>query len=137
MDNKNNNTSIPHMYTYMPMRTRAYESPMDELRLLRNFPAGHSLPGRGHQVIATRLAARWPGVASRRVPSPPKANASHDAIRGNTVAHGASAKVADICRANRYFRAEFRRKTHAGTNANHQRVCFFGPCPVLEKSPCN
>ena len=137
MDNKNNNTSIPHMYTYMSMRTRAHESPMDELRLLRNFPAGHSLPGRGHQVIATRLAARRPGVASCHVPSPRTPTRRRSATRGHTVAHGASASLADLCRANRYFRAGNRRKTHAGTAANYRRVCFFGPCPVSENSPCS
>ena len=47
-----------------------------------------------------------------------------DATRGHTVAHATSARVAEIRRANRYFRAVFQRKTHAGTNAKLERVCF-------------
>ncbi len=62
--NKNNNISIPHMYSYMSMRTRAYESPGDELRLLRDFPVGHSPLVFGHPAVAPR--GPHTGPVSRR-----------------------------------------------------------------------
>lgn len=127
MDNKNNNTSIPHVYTYKSMRTRAYESPVDELRLLRNYPESHARRSHGHLTIATTLGPRRPRVASRCGSSPRYARASHDDTRGHMVAHNASARVADISRANRYFRAEFQRKRHAGTIASLEKVLFVGP----------
>jgi hypothetical protein len=98
--NKNNNISIPHMYSYMSMRTRAYESPGDELRLLRDFPVGHSPLVFGHPAVAPR--GPHTGPVSRRCVrdrpgSPPRRETPLPATRRP------AARLPEW-QANRYFR---------------------------------
>ena len=124
---KNNNSSFHHKGACVPMCTRTRETPCDVLRLcgIQSQPLSWldstlldivtNRARRGHETHA---------IATGRARLP---TAAHNATRGHTVAHNASARVADICRANRYFRADSQRKRHAGTIANLEKVLFVGP----------
>jgi hypothetical protein len=123
----NNNSSFHHKGACVPMHTRTRETPSDVLRLcgIQSQP----LSGRDSTPldIVTNRARRGHethAIATGRAHLP---TAAHNATRGHTVAHNASARVADICRANRYFRADSQRKRHAGTIANLEKVLFVGP----------
>jgi hypothetical protein len=89
----NNNSSIPHMYSRMPVRTRARESPRDVLRLcgIPSQPFSSHSPTHRHRY---RLAAQWPHVALFQPPSPQSARAAQNAINGLTAPHKRSAKLA-------------------------------------------
>ena len=124
---KNNNSSFHHKGACVPVCTRTRETPCDVLRLCGIQSQPFSLVDSASLDIVTNWARSGHEtcpVATGRALLP---SAAHNATRGHTVAHAASARVANISRANRYFRAEFQRKRHAGTIANLEKVLFVGP----------
>jgi hypothetical protein len=124
---KNNNSSFHHKGACVPVYTRTRETPCDVLRLCGIQSQPFSWLDSTLLDIVTNWARSghetYPVATGRaRLPT-----AAHNATRGHTVAHNASARVADICRANRYFRADSQRKRPAGTIANLEKVLFLGP----------
>jgi hypothetical protein len=124
--NKNNNKSFHHMYMYMSMYTRTYESLSDVLWQLRDYQAD-CCSIVAHHSIATDMAPYRPADAFKHTTSTLQSIKHENASNGHGDARNASGKAACLSCGTRYFPPDFRRKIGLGTNAKVEIVFFFGP----------
>jgi len=123
--NKNNNISIHHMYMYMSMYTRTYESLSDVLWQLRDCQASCCVfvPTNPSLLIWPRTGPLTRRNAPHRLWGQSSAKARQMATEG-LATHLIKRQVQ--AGATRYFPRDSRRKIGLGTDAKVEIVFFFG-----------
>lgn len=123
-------------YFFLPSPIPAYMPARTRVNACEREGWGKKKEGLCDPLCLPRRRDVGPTLATTYPFGPRWSSACPNATRGHTVAHGASAGVAEKRRANRYFRADFHRKMPAGTATKLERVCFRCRNVTQEKNSC-